>query len=68
MLQGTVKFYNRDNRYGFIKPDGEGDDVFFHINDCGGLTELNEGQTVSYEVTTDPIKNKTKAINVAIVE
>ena len=67
MIQGTVKFFNNVKKFGFIKPDEDGDDVFFHINDVNNGVELQEGQKVTYEVVTDERSNKTKAANVSAI-
>ena len=49
---GTVKWFNADKGYGFIQPDSGGKDVFVHISavERAGLSNLNEGQTISYEI------------------
>ncbi len=49
---GTVKFYNSQKGYGFIKPDDGGKDVFVHITavQAAGLRGLDEGQAVSFDV------------------
>lgn len=51
---GTVKFFNTDRGFGFIKPEAGGQDVFVHINDLRGSTppldRLHEDQRVSFEV------------------
>lgn len=62
---GTVKWFNTQKGYGFIEnADGSGD-VFVHISavEKAGMQALKEGQTVSFEITTDPKKGKTSAIN-----
>ncbi len=52
MPVGTVKFFNTVKGYGFIEPDDGGKDAFVHISaiERAGLTTLNEGQKVSYEL------------------
>ncbi|MEM1198714.1 MAG: cold-shock protein [Pseudomonadota bacterium] len=52
MPTGTVKFFNTVKGYGFIEPEGGGKDAFVHISavERAGLTTLNEGQKVSYEL------------------
>ena len=54
MVDGTVKFFNSTKGYGFIQPDTGGKDAFVHISavERSGLTTLNEGQKVSYELET----------------
>jgi CspA family cold shock protein len=54
MVDGTVKFFNTTKGYGFIQPDNGGKDAFVHISavERSGLTTLNEGQKVSYELET----------------
>ena len=55
MARGTVKWFNPTKGYGFIQPDGGGKDVFLHISavEQAGLSTLNEGAKVEYEVVTD---------------
>jgi CspA family cold shock protein len=51
MSEGTVRFFNAEKGFGFIEPDGGGDDVFVHysaIADRGGYRSLDEGQRVEY--------------------
>lgn len=52
MTDGTVKFFNTTKGFGFIQPDDGGKDAFVHISavERSGLTTLNEGQKVSYEL------------------
>ena len=51
---GTVKFFNATKGFGFIQPDNGGSDVFVHISavERAGLSTLNEGQAVEYELVT----------------
>ena len=55
MITGTVKFFNADKGFGFIKPDGEGDDALVHISavERAGMPTLRENQRVSYELEPD---------------
>jgi CspA family cold shock protein len=53
MPTGTVKWFNPTKGYGFIQPTGGGGkDMFVHISavEQAGLTTLNEGQAIEYEV------------------
>lgn len=50
MYTGTVKFFNVSKGFGFITPDGGGDNIFVHFTEIqqAGFKELTEGQRVSY--------------------
>jgi cold shock protein len=52
MPTGTVKWFNPTKGFGFITPDGGGDDAFVHISavERAGLPPLQEGQRVNYEL------------------
>ncbi|WP_153349168.1 cold-shock protein [Nocardia aurantia] len=47
---GTVKFFNDEKGFGFIAPDGGGDDLFVHFKaiESAGFRSLKEGQRVSF--------------------
>ena len=64
MAEGTVKWFNADKGYGFISRD-EGDDVFVHFSEIQGegFKTLDEGQAVSFEITTGQ-NGKLQASNV----
>lgn len=64
MPTGTVKFFNTDKGYGFIAPDGGGEDSFVHISavQAAGMATLNKEQRVSYEVETGR-NGKKSAVN-----
>ncbi len=65
MASGTVKWFNETKGYGFISPDGGGNDVFVHISavERAGFRSLNEGQKVSYELVADKRSGKQSADN-----
>jgi CspA family cold shock protein len=56
MQTGTVKWFNDSKGFGFITPDGGGEDLFAHFSEIksSGFKTLKENQRVSFEVTTGP--------------
>jgi CspA family cold shock protein len=66
MASGTVKFFNTQKGFGFISPSDGGKDVFVHISAVqrAGLTTLEEGQKVSYDLLTE--RGKTAAGNLKV--
>ena len=58
---GKVKWFNSQKGFGFIEPDGGGNDVFVHISavERAGLSNLAEGQRISYDEQRDPKRGKT---------
>ena len=59
-----MKFFNADKGYGFIQPEGSGQDAFVHITavEKAGMRTLDKDQRVSYELETDQ-RGKTSAVN-----
>jgi CspA family cold shock protein len=66
MTTGTVKFYNAQRGFGFIQPDDGGDDVFVHATalERAGMTNLAEGQKVSFDTEIDRRSGKTAVANI----
>lgn len=66
MPSGTVKWFNSQKGFGFIQPDDGGKDVFVHISavERAGVSGLNEGQKISYDMVTD--RGKTSAGNLKL--
>ncbi|TDH62491.1 cold-shock protein [Dankookia rubra] len=67
MATGSVKWFNADKGFGFIQPEGGGKDVFVHITavQAAGLSGLNDGQRVSFEVVKE--RGKEAAANLKLV-
>jgi cold shock protein len=67
MPTGKVKWFNSAKGYGFIEPEGGGQDVFVHVSavERAGLNGLNEGQRVSFELARD--RGKTSAANLKLI-
>jgi cold shock protein len=68
VASGTVKWFNPTKGYGFIQPagGGGGKDVFVHISavERAGLSTLNEGQQVDYEVVSNRGKESAENLKV----
>jgi CspA family cold shock protein len=66
MPRGTVKWFNATKGYGFIQPEGGGKDAFVHISavERAGLSNLNEGQIVEYELVSNRGKDSAENLKV----
>ena len=69
MATGTVKFFNSHKGFGFIVQDGGGPDVFVHISavERAGMSNLNEGQKLTFDVEADRRSGKSAATNLETV-
>jgi CspA family cold shock protein len=65
MQVGTVKWFNSQKGFGFIQPDDGGTDVFVHVSavERAGMSGLNEGQKISFDVEKDQRSGKMSAAN-----
>jgi CspA family cold shock protein len=66
MATGTVKFFNAQKGFGFIVQDNGGPDVFVHISavERSGMSTLNEGQKVTFDIQADRRSGKSAAANI----
>jgi CspA family cold shock protein len=66
VAMGTVKWFNPAKGFGFIQPDSGGKDVFVHISavEKAGLSTLNEGAKVSYDVVANRGKESAENLRV----
>ncbi len=69
MAIGTVKWFNPAKGFGFIVPEDGSKDAFVHISavERAGLSSLNEGQKVSYELQQGQ-NGKSSAENLSVIE
>jgi CspA family cold shock protein len=69
MTTGTVKFFNEQKGYGFIQPEGGGQDAFVHITavERAGMRSLRQDQRISYDLEEDR-RGKMSAVNLKPVE
>ena len=69
MTIGTVKFFDETKGFGFIAPDGGGNDAFVHISavERSGMSSLKENQRVSYDLEQNN-RGKMSAVNLSSAE
>lgn len=69
MTIGTVKWFNTSKGFGFIEPNDGSNDAFVHISavERAGLTQLNEGQKLSFELQAGQ-NGKSSAENLAVID
>ena len=67
-MQGKVKWFNGSKGFGFIEPEDGSSDAFVHISavERAGLSSLNEGQKVSYELQRGQ-NGKSSAENLSVL-
>ena len=68
MKTGTVKFFNTTKGFGFIAPEGGGDDVFVHISALqrSGLDSINEGDKVQFNTAINQRSGKTAVDSISM--
>jgi cold shock protein len=68
MAHGTVKFFNSTKGFGFISPDDGGSDVFVHISavERAGLSGLNDGDQVDFQLEQDRRSGKVSAVDLQV--
>jgi cold shock protein len=69
MPTGTVKWFNPQKGFGFIAPDNGGPDAFVHISavERAGLSDLREGEKVTFELVADRRSGKMSADQLKVV-
>ena len=65
MNKGTVKWFNSQKGFGFIQPESGNKDVFVHISavERAGMSSLNQGQKVTFDIVADRRTGKSAAEN-----
>jgi CspA family cold shock protein len=65
---GVVKWFNPTKGFGFIQPADGGGDVFVHVSalERAGLSGLQDGEAVSFDLEVDRRSGKTSATNIRL--
>lgn len=69
MATGQIKRLVRDRGFGFIRPEGASEDIFFHTSSVQGamFDDLAEGQNVEFDKEPDPRDSRrSRAVNIRI--
>lgn len=68
MNKGIVKWFNSQKGFGFIQPTNGGNDVFVHISavERAGMSSLNEGQNICFDIVADRRTGKSAAENLRV--
>lgn len=69
MSEGTVKWFNAAKGFGFIQPADGGPDVFVHISavERAGISNIQEGQKVTFDLVADRRTGKSNADNLKVL-
>ena len=67
MSTGRILKYDEVRKFGFIMPDGGGNDVFVHGSSLINADELTKGQRVEFEIVTDDRRGKPRADQVWVL-
>jgi cold shock protein len=69
MQTGTIKWFNPEKGYGFIRPDDGGEDIFLHISavEEAGLDMLEPGQKIRFTLEQNPKNGKKSAVDLQLV-
>lgn len=64
--KGTIKFFNHSKGFGFITPEDGSKDIFVHITalERAGISQVDEGDKVSFEIEDDPRGRGKQATNI----
>ena len=69
MLEGTVKWFNDEKGYGFIRPKQGDNDIFVHMTDVrkSGYDTLYKRDIVEFEIEEDYL-GRERAYNIVAYE